>query len=342
MEALQSNDPAFLETCHRWLLFHYHCNDCGQSKDTCEYGKVCSYGKSTFMHVQGCARNECAFPRCDLIKAILRHHQACKDETCQLCSPVYKYQARSKGPKPQPHSPFMGEAPSPVSTAKLPQPQQSMPVQIPETPHHAGMLFEARHREQCQLSSSLRRSSWTPDATASESGGGCTLANAPSGSLEAAAGLQRLHLEKLPQQQQQQQCTASSSRVSPPPQPSSPQPTATSLQHTASSNNCLDMASSRSDLSTPVPAGSGLFMTPAAVAGVPTAVAPSSGLVATDNGAGPGAAALWGTFQLSGLPPPQVVQAHQQLQQLQGHFPAGNYGNTATSVLLPPQLTGAS
>ena len=42
------------------------------------YGKVCAYGKSAFTHVRACNRDDCTYPRCDLIKNILRHHLACK------------------------------------------------------------------------------------------------------------------------------------------------------------------------------------------------------------------------------------------------------------------------
>ncbi|GLI69714.1 hypothetical protein VaNZ11_014221 [Volvox africanus] len=198
MTPLNGDDPAFLETCHRWLLFHYHCKGCKYNENSCQYGKVCSYGKSTFTHVRGCHRGECSFPRCALIKSILRHHADCQDDDCRMCSPVCKYQARSKSAQAHSQAQTMAEISRaipkgfcvegseqlPPLPAQLPSPQQglrkrdSMNAQ-PEVQQqgcsskavqqqkqqNAGMLFEARHREhKRQFSSSLSQTSWSMDA----------------------------------------------------------------------------------------------------------------------------------------------------------------------------------
>ncbi|GIL89340.1 hypothetical protein Vretifemale_17165 [Volvox reticuliferus] len=249
MTPLNGDDPAFLETCHRWLLFHYHCKGCSYNEGACEYGKVCSYGKSTFTHVRVCHRSDCSFPRCELIKSILRHHQDCKDDDCRMCSPVCKYQARSKSVLAHSQAQAMVDISRTIPEGlcsglegseqllSLPSRQQGprrgkrdsmtvLEVQAAPAQHmalhqkqqqqqeqqNAGMLFEARHREhKRQFSSSLSRTSWSMDATgtaptnsSAASSSGCTLTHVPSESLDAAAELQALQLEKRPPQQQRQ------------------------------------------------------------------------------------------------------------------------------------------
>ncbi|KAG2441440.1 hypothetical protein HYH02_010028 [Chlamydomonas schloesseri] len=99
-------------------MFHYHCKDCCQTEDRCEYGATCASGKNLFQHVQECHRADCTHPRCGLIKDILNHHNACKDESCRVCTPVRSYQqTRSKPPTASP-----GTSSSEMAAPPLPLP----------------------------------------------------------------------------------------------------------------------------------------------------------------------------------------------------------------------------
>ncbi|PNW86085.1 hypothetical protein CHLRE_03g212641v5 [Chlamydomonas reinhardtii] len=132
-----TSDPAFVETCQRWLMFHYHCKDCYQAEDRCEYGSTCAGGKSLFQHVAGCSRGDCTHPRCGLIKDILNHHDSCKDQGCNVCAPVRSYhQTRSKPPTSSPAT-SSGMAAPPLPLPPPPPPVgdgAGNPDEVPSTP----------------------------------------------------------------------------------------------------------------------------------------------------------------------------------------------------------------
>ncbi|GLC37093.1 hypothetical protein PLESTB_001392500 [Pleodorina starrii] len=366
-KAINNGDPAFLETCHRWLLFHFHCIDCGQSEDTCQHGKVCTYGKSTFAHVRGCTRTECSFPRCDLVKSILRHHQACKDEDCQVCSPVCRYQARSKAPPPSPpppppplHPPIMGLAPTlvaspmqqcsehrpqPPQLSEQPSPQSQkrssskaeldvvqthrdlqQQQQQQEVEQRAGLLFEARHREHKRhLCGSLSRTSGTLDTTTCASGasnGGCKLASAASGSIEAVTELRALQLGRSSERQAEPSTDMSCKQPTPCPSFARQSAPASLEPHLSSSNSSNTGSSGSNNCSSSCNVGGSSLPLSAEAAQL---AAPMPGFRVI--------AGMQQQQQQQQLMQPPLQQQQQLLSQQQCSMP---YGPPALTVLLQP------
>jgi len=71
----------------RWLMALRHAAKCPLPPEQCP-DEGCDVAKQLWRHVLRCTKDGCDYPRCDISRSILKHHQYCKEPKCEICAPV--------------------------------------------------------------------------------------------------------------------------------------------------------------------------------------------------------------------------------------------------------------